>query len=123
MASCEKSITEAAKEHNPITEKRSDKNLMTQEIKDLMEERRRLKLDEARYKEMSKTIKKKFNEAKEYWINAQCRDIEIHSSNSIKYMHQEIKEVTAKSPSPRSGYLKSKEGYILMDKSEILYRW
>ena len=117
------SITEAAKEHIPITEKRSYKKWMTQEIKDPMEERRGVKLDEARYKELSKTIKKKCKEAKEYWINTQCREIEIHSNNSIKYMHQKIKEVTGKSPSPRSGCIKSKEGYILMDKSEILHRW
>ena len=48
------SITEEAKEHIPITEERSDKTWMIQGIKDLMEERRRVKLDEAIYKELSK---------------------------------------------------------------------
>ncbi|XP_076325106.1 uncharacterized protein LOC143233091 [Tachypleus tridentatus] len=38
-------------------------------------------------------------------------------------MHKKISEVTGKTPSAKTGCLKSKNGEILMDKKDILNRW
>ena len=96
---------------------------MTTEILILMEDRRKVKQNEQKYSEICKLSKKKCNEAKEKWINDQCIEIEKQTVKDSKYMHQKIKEVTGKNPSSRTGYLKSKDGQILMGKNEILNRW
>ncbi|XP_076308487.1 uncharacterized protein LOC143223898 [Tachypleus tridentatus] len=49
--------------------------------------------------------------------------IENNKVKYSKYMHKKISEVTGKSPSAKTGCLKSKNGEILMDEKDILNRW
>ena len=117
------SILESAKEHIPTTKRKEDKKWMNSEILNLMEERRKAKGDETKYKELDKCIKKKCNEAKENWINSQCLEIENNTRIDSKTMHQKIKEVSGKKPSAKTSCLRSKDGDILMEKEDILERW
>ena len=54
-------MLESAKEHMPVTKRK----WMTSEILDLMEERRKAKSDEQKYRELDNQVEKKCNEAKE----------------------------------------------------------
>ncbi|XP_076359111.1 uncharacterized protein LOC143251751 [Tachypleus tridentatus] len=117
------SIHEAAKEHIPTTRKRVNKKWLTPEILNLMEERRKAKPNKEKYQKINRLVKKKCNVAKEEWINTQCTEIENNKVKDSKYMHKKISEVTGKTPSAKTGCLKSKNGEILMDKKDILNRW
>ncbi|XP_076347953.1 uncharacterized protein LOC143245476 [Tachypleus tridentatus] len=92
-------------------------------ILNLMEERRKAKPNEEKYQKINRLVKKKCNVAKEEWINTQCAEIENNKVKDSKYMHKKISEVTGKTPSAKTGCLKSKNGEILMDKKDILNRW
>ena len=117
------SILESAKEHIPVTKRKEDKKWMNSEILGLIEERRKAKVNEQKYKELDKQIKKRCNEAKENWINTQCEEIEGNNRIDIKTMHQKIRDVTGKKSSARIGCLRSRDGNILMEKEDILNRW
>lgn len=49
---------------------------MSDEILDLMEERRKLKNNEEKYRELQKQIKHKIRLTREDWIKRQCQKIE-----------------------------------------------
>ena len=59
-----------------------------------MEERRKAKADEQRYRELYKVtqLKKRCNEAKEHWIHTQCEEIEASTGVNSKTVHQKIRE-------------------------------
>ena len=69
------SMLESAKEHTPVTKRKEDKKWLTPEILDLTEERRKAKADKQKYRELDKQVKKRYNEAKEHWINTQREEI------------------------------------------------
>ena len=117
------SINESAKELIPTTKRKEDKKWMKPEILELMEDRRKAKGDEAKYKELDRRVKKKCNMAKEEWINMQCDEIEQNAHIDSKLMHKKIQELTGKKSSAKTGCLKSKDGDILMEKEDILNRW
>ena len=117
------SIVESAREHIPVSKRKEDKKWMKTEILQLMEERRKAKNDELKYKELDKQVKKRCNEAKEEWINNQCQEIEANACIDSKTMHQKIKDVTGRKASATTGCLRSKDGSILMEKEDILNRW
>ena len=117
------SIQETAGELIPETNRKEHKSWMTEDILNLMEERRKAKNDDNLYNRINKTIRNNCNEAKEQWINSQCQEIENNMSGDTKYMHQKIKEITAQKSISKSGCIKSKTGNILMDKNDILKRW
>lgn len=117
------SITESAKEHIPTTKRKEDKKWINTEILQLMEERRKAKANEQKYKELDRQVKKCCNEAKENWINAQCQDIEANASIDNKTMHQKIRDLTGRKTTATTGCLRSKDGNILMEREDILNRW
>ena len=117
------SITESAKEHIPTIKRKEDKRWMNTEILQLMEERRKAKANEQKYKELDRQVKKRCNEAKENWINAQCQEIEANANIDSKTMHQKIRDVTGRKTPTTTGCLRSKDGNILMEKEDILNRW
>ena len=57
------------------------------------------------------------------WLNEQCSEIENNLNVNTKYTYKKINEITRKSTCTSSGCIKSKNGSILMAKSEILNRW
>ncbi|GFR76701.1 RNA-directed DNA polymerase from mobile element jockey-like [Elysia marginata] len=85
--------------------------------------RRKATQDPSRYKSIDKEIKKMCNEAKEEWINGQCKEIEDCKKADNAYMHQKINDIASKKRTAQGGCIKSKDGKILMKTSDILERW
>ena len=107
--------------------KRSENKWMTDEILNLMRERQAIsERDSNEYKTANKIIKKKCEEAKHEWLNANCRDIENLKNKNCKLMHKKIKELTnhaTNTTCSSGGCIKSKDGTVLMEKEKIIERW
>ncbi|GFN78106.1 RNA-directed DNA polymerase from mobile element jockey-like [Plakobranchus ocellatus] len=88
-----------------------------------MEDRRKTKADEQKYRELDKQVKKRCNEAKKHWIDIQRETIEANTRINSKTMHQKIKEITGKKVSARTGCLRARDGDIVIEKEDILNRW
>ena len=70
-------IVRAANNHIPKEVRKGPTNhWMTQEIKDLMQERRLAKGDPDKYNQIQSTVLQKCIEAKEQWLEQKCQDIE-----------------------------------------------
>ena len=72
-------LEKAIKEGNDILPKRERKALspwMTEEILDMMEERRKKKRNEDEYHSLNKRIHKECIKAKEKWMDEKCCEIE-----------------------------------------------
>ncbi|CAF1302854.1 unnamed protein product [Adineta ricciae] len=117
------SILEATEAVLPKIKMNKKKRWMTEDILQLMEQRRLKKSNPLEYKLLDKEIKKKCSEAKETRLNEQCSEIENKLSINTKYAHMKIDEITGKSRCTSSGCIKSKSGTILMEKHDILNRW
>ena len=118
------SLKEVMEEHIPKKDTKVHKKWMNSQILDLMEERRKLKNDEAEYKILNKKIRRECNAAKEEWINRQCQEIEQNQCKDSKYIHTKINEVSGRNIKCNNpGCIKSKDGTMLMEKEEILNRW
>ncbi|GFO16219.1 RNA-directed DNA polymerase from mobile element jockey-like [Plakobranchus ocellatus] len=103
--------------------KKEHKKRINKEILDSIEERRESKIVEAKYKDLNRNIKIKYNAAKE-WINQHCQEIEQKLNIDSKFMHATIEGVSGKKIKYSSpGCIKSKDGTILMEKKEVLNRW
>src|SRR5579872_4891928 len=83
--------------------------------------------DSTDYKAANKVIKKKCEEAKDEWINANCKEIENLKNKNSKMMHKKIKELSRHTTTCTSGgCIKGKDGTVLnllMEKDQILNRW
>ena len=62
-------------------------------------------------------------EAKESWLDIQCKEIEQAKEKETTFMYRRIKEITGSSTCSSSGCIKSKEGTIIVEKYKILERW
>ena len=96
---------------------------MTKEILNLMEDRRKTKSNIDLYKTLNTQIKDKCNEAKEQWINEQCKEIENNLTVDSKYMHSKIKDIKGTKGCTASNCIKAKYGNLLMDREDVLNRW
>ena len=99
------------------------KEWMTDEILNMMEERRKHKRSENQFREIDKEIKRKCIEEKEKWLNTMC--IESNRNNDRRKLHSKIKEIAGKRKNTcsSSGCLKAKDGTIIIEKEEIIKRW
>ena len=71
------------------------KTWMTEEILQLMETRRQNKNNPAKYEEIHRKVRTLCKEAKETWLEKNCREIEKqHNSKNAKLMHKRIQELT-----------------------------
>jgi len=117
------SLTAAAEKVVPAVKKKKNKQWMTEEILDKMEERRKNKGNHTRYNELDKEIKRKCDQAKEDWLNKQCDELEQHHQSDMKTFHRKIKELSGKNKGIAGGCIKSKEGNIIMEEEKIRERW
>ncbi|GFO06296.1 craniofacial development protein 2-like [Plakobranchus ocellatus] len=118
------SLNEIIEKNVPKKDKKEHKKWINKEILDLMEERRKSKNVEAKYKDLNRNIKIKCDAAKEECINQQCQEIEQKLNIDSKLMHSKIKDVSGKKIKCSSpGCIKSKDGTMLMEKNKILNRW
>ncbi|KAL1446089.1 hypothetical protein WDU94_009850 [Cyamophila willieti] len=101
------------------------KEWMSEEILDLMEERRKYKnINGQKYKEINGKIKKEIRRAKEKFNHEKCLEIEmldrIHDSFN---MHKKIKEMTGTYKKKIVGIMRENDGSIITDTKSKIRRW
>ena len=92
----------------PKMQKKTHKKWMTDEILNLMEDRCKAKSNIDLYTTLNTQIKDKCNEAKEQWINEQCKEIENNLTVDSKYMHSKIKDIKGTKGCTASNCIKAK---------------
>ena len=117
------SLNEVMADKVPKMQKKQHKKWMTEEILNLMEDRRKAKSNIDLYKTLNTQIKDKCNEAKEQWINEQCKEIENNLTVDSKYMHSKIKDIKGTKGYTASNCIKAKDGNLLMEREDVLNRW
>ena len=117
------SLNEVMADKVPKMQKKQHKKWMTEEIINLMEDRRKAKSNIDLYKTLNTQIKDKCNEAKEKWINEQCKEIENNLTVDSKYMHSKIKDIKGTKGCTASNCIKAKDGNLLMEREDVLNRW
>ena len=117
------SLNEVMADKVPKMQKKQHKKWMTEEILNLMEDRRKSKSNIDLYKILNTQIKDKCNEAKEQWINEQCKEIENNLTVDSKYMHSKIKDIKGTKGCTASDCVKAKDGNLLMEREDVLNRW
>ena len=101
------------------------KQWMTNEILELMDERRQFKnRDFTKYKEVNKQIKYKIKDAKEKWLKQQCEEIEEYQKKHDSFnTHKKIKEMTYTYRKRKPGILKDTSGKLILDTNQKLKKW
>uniref|UniRef100_A0A8D8M2B6 Craniofacial development protein 2 n=1 Tax=Cacopsylla melanoneura TaxID=428564 RepID=A0A8D8M2B6_9HEMI len=98
---------------------------ITDEILDLMDERRRWKnIDVQKYKTTNKEIKKKIKEAKEKRWSEECSEIERYDRMYDSFnLHKKIKELTGTQKKKQSGILKNNDGEVITNVQDKIKHW
>ena len=114
----------ASKNIISIEGRRGIKAWITEEILDLMEERRVLKYkSEEIYKELDRRMKQRCKERKEQCLRERCEEIEKLEKSDSRLMAVKIRELTGKRGATRSSIIKDKYGNILTERVEAIKRW
>ncbi|XP_017302944.1 craniofacial development protein 2-like [Diaphorina citri] len=105
---------------------KAKKKWMTQEILNLMEERKKLKNgneeERKKYKDLNRTIQKLCRHKKEEFLNNQCMEAErLEAINSASF-HKKLKELT-QCPKKLSYCLLDKNGLEIYESEQMLERW
>ena len=118
-------MQDAAEECLPKKKRVGKQAWMTDDILDLMTERRKHKRKGAKYRELDKQIRLKCIEAKEQWLVKGCEEIEeLDRLHHTRNMHQKIEEVTHKNKKETTnGVIQDKEGNVLFEGQQIQSRW
>ena len=107
-----KCISEAISKTLPKWESKKKQAWMSDGILRMMMERRKMKRKFGN-REKDKAIRKACTEAKEKWMNAQCREIEdLEDTKQWKHMHQNIKEVIGRSRKAHSAGILGWEHFV-----------
>lgn len=117
-------ITTIQEEDIGFTKNDKKQEWMTQEIINLMDERRKHKTNPTVYKQINKIIRKKCREAKENWMAAKCQEIE---QLQVKYdtfnVHKKVKEMTGRHRKRQETVLRDNNNEIILGKENKLARW
>ncbi|GFO08712.1 endonuclease-reverse transcriptase [Plakobranchus ocellatus] len=114
---------EAATEVIPKVKRKTKQKWMTEEILNMMEERRCAEGNKEKYEQIHKKVQEKCNMSKENWINEKCKEIEQQRKHAPQTMYRNIEEITGKRTFLSTGCLKAMNGDIIIDKEKILERW
>lgn len=97
---------------------------MTDEILQMMEERRKAKGDGIRYNSIQRQINQEIRTAKEYWLRQQCEEIELlEKKHDLFNMHKKIREAAGIYKSNTVGKLQDKHGKIILQKEDKMQEW
>ena len=122
-----KVVTEAAKETLPVQERRRKNPWMTQEIIDMMEERRKIRDRFTQdYRSLNRNIMKKCTEAKTKWYEERCQEMEeLQRRNNVREMHVEIKSMMKQHKKRKTNIMsiKNRHGKYCEDKEEMENEW
>lgn len=105
-------------------DKTKRKSWMTDEILDLMEERRINKGKICEYKRIQSQVRRKIREAKEKEHKEKCQEIEYYQSRYNSFnIHKKVKEITGKYKKNNCGKLMDEEGNLMMSTEEKKNTW
>lgn len=103
---------------------RPGKGWMTDEILNLVDERRAVKgRNDVQYYELTCEIKRKCNEAKEIWLNGECEEVEASILRNSNELYDKVKKLSGKKGNSRSGCIRSEDGVMLTESQDICNRW
>ena len=107
----------------PKKPKKASQPWITQEILDLMSERK-AKKNTSEYITIDKKIQQQCRKEKDKWLNHKCRMIEIFGLNT-REAHEDIRQLTGQQrrTTHTSNCIKDKDGKILFEKEDIQERW
>lgn len=120
-----KSIILKTREPMIDTNRQAKKPWMTQNIMELMEQRRLAKTHNVDlYKSLHRTIKNEIRHAKEEWMNGRCQEIEDLSKRHDTFnVHKKIKEATGRYRKRTTGNIKDQSGNLVYEIEEKLKVW
>ena len=117
-------IRHGVQEVIPDNRRRKKKPWMTEEILEMMDERRQLKgRDEVQYRIKNREIHRECNRKKEQWLNEQCEEVEELCRTHQHSRYEKIKELTQKRKWNKGGAIKKKDGTVVMEAEEVGKRW
>ncbi|GFN88375.1 aspartate aminotransferase [Plakobranchus ocellatus] len=87
-------IMEAATEVIPKVKRKAKQKWMTEEILNMMEERRWAKGNKEKFEQIHKKVQEKCNMSKENWVNEKCKEIEQQRKHAPQTMYRDIEEIT-----------------------------
>ncbi|GFO07611.1 RNA-directed DNA polymerase from mobile element jockey-like [Plakobranchus ocellatus] len=96
-------IMEAATEVIPKVKRKAKQKWKTEEILNLMEERRCAKGNKEKYEQIHKKVQEKCNMSKENWINDKCKEIEQQRKHAPQTLYRNIEEITEREHSYQLG--------------------
>ncbi|GFO24671.1 RNA-directed DNA polymerase from mobile element jockey-like [Plakobranchus ocellatus] len=111
---------EAAIELIPKVKRKAKQKWTTEEILNLMEERRCAKGNKEKYEQIHKKVQEKCNMSKENWINEKCKEIEQQRKHAPQTMYRNIEEITGKRTFLATGCKKAMNGDSIIDKEKNL---
>ncbi|KAF2894616.1 hypothetical protein ILUMI_11555, partial [Ignelater luminosus] len=102
--------------------KRTKKQWMTQEILNLMKERRLVKnKDSKNYSQIQRKIRKRIRQTKEQYMTSKCKELEdLNSRHDTFNVHKKIKEATARYKKRVSDTIKTNDGELVIEIEEKL---
>ncbi|KMQ95932.1 endonuclease-reverse transcriptase [Lasius niger] len=106
-------------------EKMKNKEWMTDEILQMMDQRRSLKnKDKEKYEELDRKIKKEVKAAKKEWMKGKCKEIEeLQDKHDHTNVHRKIREVTDKRKQKTTAFLLDNDGNLAVEVEEKLAIW
>ncbi|VEN57771.1 unnamed protein product [Callosobruchus maculatus] len=106
-------------------DRRKGKSWMTDEILQLMEERRRHKNKNSRkYREVNREIQRKVRRAKEQWMNERCEEVELLEERNDHFaVHKKVKEVVGRNKKTNTYALLDENNKTVIEVEDIKRHW
>lgn len=118
------SISKISRENLKGKPQTTKKSWMTNEIIDLMEQRRAAKNNKNLYKELQKTVRQKIRQAKAQKLTEQCTEIEeLEAKYDAFNMYKKIKEAAGINNKRKAGQLHNDQGKAIPDLEGKLVEW
>ena len=120
-------VTEVAMEICGKEKSNKKQNLISSEILEKMEERRKCKINNTeegirKYKELKRTIQKLCRTAKDNYYNEKCQELEQLDKLHSPRMYKKIKELQPRT-SKTAKQIRDRQGKTITEKNEIVERW
>ena len=107
-----------------LVERQKHDNWITEEIRDLFEQRRKNKDNETRYCELENLIKQKCIQGHDEFLKRKCAEIEQLFNLNCKVAHMKTREISNKKTyNTPWGCLKGKNGEMLFGEEDIKEIW
>lgn len=118
------SLVQAGTSHLKQDHVQKNKSWMTDEILQMIQERRKHKNKNSTYREINTKIRRKIKEAKRVWISEKCEEIEaLDKKYDSHNMHKKIKELTGKYDRRSLHSIQNNDGKYLITVEEQLSQW